>query len=439
MQNLPMSSVISIQKVLVLVAVLCACVVSPSTAGTKYMSGEPELSVYISGTNEFSPGDDISIPVVVENSGLNEFKFIDSSIVDRDDLPNTAKFLLVSLQGGDAPLTIKSDPQMVGDLKGGNTVTCTFNARVLSDAPAGTYNLPVALNYTYLQFAEQYGTDSIRYYYKTTNLTLPLSIRIKPEISIDVITVRPEHVNVGTEGYLDLAIKNTGHEDGRKATVKITRNDASPVIPTDSSVYIGDFPAGSTVSCRCKVSVTGDAERSTYPVDVVVVYENRDGDTVTSRSETVGVMVGKKIDFTIVSQPVELHPGNRNVIIINYTNTGDTTVFSAQSRISAVDPFTSNDDISYLGDIEPGETVTATYGVSVDRDATIKEYGLDSEIRYRDALDNSYISDTMKVRVNVTAQTGISAILANPVILGAIIASAIGIVYAAHKLRKRGM
>jgi hypothetical protein len=55
------------------------------------MAGSPELSVYLSGTNEFSPAKDISIPVVIENSGLNEFKFVQSSIVSRDDLPNCWK------------------------------------------------------------------------------------------------------------------------------------------------------------------------------------------------------------------------------------------------------------------------------------------------------------------------------------------------------------
>lgn len=35
----------------------------------------------------------------------------------------------------------------------------------------------------------------------------------------------------------------------------------------------------------------------------------------------------------------------------------------------------------------------------VSNDATIKEYGLNSEIRYRDAPDNTRIPDAMKLRV----------------------------------------
>jgi hypothetical protein len=421
----------------IILLILCACLIAPAMAGTKYMAGSPELSAYISGTNEFSPGKDVQLTIVIENTGLNEFKFIQSGIVDRDDLPNTAKFLTVKLLPGDAPLVIKSDPQMLGDLKGASSANALFATKINADAKAGTYNLPLIINYTYLYTAEQYGVDTIEYSYKTVNLEISIPIKIRPDVSIDVLSATPEHLNVGTEGYVNMKIKNTGSDNGLKTIVKILRNGNSPIIPTDSSVYIGDFPAGSTVDCRYKVSVSGDAQKQTYPVDVVVVYQNNEGDFVTSRSDTVGVSVGGKAEFTVISPAAEMNPGNKKVITIEYKNTGDTTVKSAQARISAVDPFTSNDDIAFIGDLKPGESRTVSYVMSVDRAATLKGYGLDSEIRYRDELDNTYISDTMKVRVNVTAPAGATAILSNPIYLSIIVAVIIGAVYLVYHFRKK--
>ena len=406
-------------------------------AGEKYMAGNPELSAYISGTNEFSPGDDVKLTIVIENTGLNEFKFVQSGIVNTDDQPNTAKFLTVTLNAGDAPIVIKSDSQMLGDLKGASSVIAVFSTKIQSDAPSGTYQIPLSLNYTYLYQAEQYGVDTIQYYYKTKKETLLIPITIKPDVSIDVISAVPENLNVGTEGYIDMKIKNTGFEDGSKSIVKIIRNGNSPVLPTDSSVYIGDFPSGSTVDCRYKVSVSSDAERQTYPIDVVVVYQNNEGDFITSRSDTVGIPVGGKVDFSIISPAGEMNPGNKNVLNVQYKNTGDTTIYSAQARISAVDPFTSNDDTAYIGDLKPGESKTVSFVISLDRTATIKEYGLDSEIRYRDALENTYVSDTMKVKVNVTSPAGITTILSNPIYLSVIIAAIIGIIYLVYHFRKK--
>jgi hypothetical protein len=170
---------------------------------------------------------------------------------------------------------------------------------------------------------------------------------------------------------------------------------------------------------------------------VVVVYQNKEGDFVTSRSDTIGIPVGGKVEYTIVSPPAEMNPGNKKVINVEYKNTGDTTVYSAQARISAVDPFTSNDDIAYIGDLKPGESKTVSYVMSLDRAATIKEYGLDSEIRYRDALDNTYISDTMKVKVNVIAPTGFATIISNPIYLSIIVAGVIGTVYLVYHYRRK--
>jgi len=427
----------SIGKISCILLILCACMIAPVMAGTKYMAGSPQLSTYISGTNEFTPGNDGTLTVVVQNTGLNEYKFINSGIIDRDDLPNTAKFLTVTLNPGNAPIIIKSDPQMVGDLKGGNNANAVFSIKVKTDAPAGTYQLPIHLNYTYLYQADQYGVDTMQYRYKTVTEDVVLPIKIKSDVSIDVLSATPEHLNVGTEGYINMKIKNTGSESGTKSIVKILRSGNSPIVPTDSSVYIGDFPPGSVADCRYKVSVSSDAQGQAYPVDVVVVYQNKEGDFITSRSDTVGVPVGGKIEFEIISPPPEMNPGNKKVITVEFKNTGNSTAYSAQARISAVDPFTSNDDVAYLGDLKPGQSVKASYIVTVDRSATVKDYGLDSEIRYRDALDNTYISDTMKVKIDVTSPTGITTIAANPIYLSIIIAVIIGIAYAFIHYRKK--
>jgi hypothetical protein len=113
-------------KISCILLILFACLIAPAMAGTKYMAGSPELSAYISGTNEFSPGKEVQMTIVIENTGLNEFKFVNSGIVDRDDLPNTAKFLTVKVQPGNAPLVVKTDPQMLGDLKGATSTNAIF-------------------------------------------------------------------------------------------------------------------------------------------------------------------------------------------------------------------------------------------------------------------------------------------------------------------------
>jgi len=418
------------------IAVLLVAV-SPASAGTKYMAGEPVLSTYLGGTNEFTPGQEVQIAVVVENSGTNQFKFVNSGIVDRTDLPDTAKFLTVTLGPGDTPFIIKSDPQMIGDLPASMTATGKFTVRIPSDTPAGMYSLPVTLNYTYLYNAEQFGVDTIQNYYKTREETFDLPIRVKPDVRVSVVNSQFSDLNAGTEGSMNLTVTNIGHENGKKAILIIARNDGSPVIPTQASAYIGDFPAGGTVTGIFRAQVSDSAEAQSYPLDVYVRYENSDGDTINSDIETIGVPVGGKTKFVIVSGPVAVSPGQKKTITVQYRNTGGATAHQAQARISMVDPFTSNDDTAYLGDVAPGETREASFLVTTDKSATLKQYGLDSEVRYRDAFDNQIISDPIKLALTVQEDAGlVGSITKNPVLLLFIAVVILGAGYAVYRKRE---
>ncbi|MCK9319131.1 CARDB domain-containing protein, partial [Methanoculleus sp.] len=256
-----------------------------------------------------------------------------------------------------------------------------------------------------------------------------------PDLRVEVLDIRSESLNVGTEGYVSMTLKNIGSDPAENAIAKVTRNGESPLIPTDGNSYIGTFEPGETVDVRFKVSVADTAETKSYPLDIVVAYDDYEGKAMTSKAVTIGIPVGGKIAFEVVSPPATLNPGQKSILEVVYRNAGAATVYNAQARISAVSPFTSSDDTAYLGDLAPGESATARFEVNVDGDGTEKEYGIDSEIRYRDDLDNSKISDTMKVRVALEKRQG--TLFTNPVFLVAIAAVIIGAGYYIFVYRKK--
>jgi len=422
------------QHVTVLVLLLALLAVPGSAAGVKYLYGNPDLSATIAGTNEFAPGAETGLAVIISNSGLNTHKIVGPTLATPDDLPNTAKLVTVALKSGDAPFTVKTDPQFLSDIMGGASRTATFNVRVADSAEPGTYVLPLEVTYTYMQEAEDLG-DTLRYNYQKRTDTLPLTVQVTPDLRIEVQDVRSESLNVGTEGYVYLTLKNIGHDTANKAIAKVARNGASPLIPTDSSAYIGTFTPGETVDVKFKVSVADSAEPQSYPLDVVITYEDYEGKTVTSRPATIGLPIGGKIAFEVVSPKAVLNPGGTSVLEVVYRNTGAATVYNAQARISAVDPFTSSDDTAYLGNLAPGQTATARFEVSVDSEGTEKDYGIDSEIRYRDELDNSKISDTLKVQVALVERSG--AFFTNPLFILVVLAVIIGAGYYIFVYRKK--
>jgi hypothetical protein len=417
--------------------VLWVCCSIPVIGVTTYLGGSPQMSAAISGVNEFTPGQDATIKVIVQNSGVDRLKFVMTGNIERDDLPTTAKMVMVGLSAGNAPVIVKNDPQNVGDIKSQGMVTVSITTKILSNATEGEYQIPLTLRYTYLASSNQDASDTLQSDYQQRSETVPITIKIKHQVKIEVLEAVPENLNVGSEGYLNLKIKNAGSEDGRKATVKIIRNGASPIIPTDSSVFIGDFPQNGTVTCRYKVAISSEAEKQNYPIDVVVTYENRDGDMVTSASDTLGIPVGGKISFTITSGTVQVGQGSQNVIQVEYQNSGTTIAYNAQARLSAVEPFRSTDDTAYLGDLKPGETATARYQMSADDAALLKEYTLDTEVRYRDALDNSQVSDTFNVPVQVQPKPASNGFMQFLPAIGIIAIICIGAGYYVLIIRKK--
>jgi hypothetical protein len=427
------------QSISLFAILVCACLVMciPAMAGTRVVSGNPELSATVAGANEFSPGTETTIPVVIQNSGLIEFEFTYSTTLTPADLPNTAKLMTVTLEPGDAPVTVLSDPQMVGDLPGGSQMMVNFRVRIAPDAASGTYNLPMKVHYTYLAHADQYGQDSLQYFYQTKDVALDLPVQIKPEIMLDVVSVDTGHITVGTEGLVTVQLRNQGHENGTDAVLILAPAPNSPVQPSVGSVYIGDFPAGSEVTVPFKIAVSANGEAQNYPMNLTVHYKDVNGNFVTSAPVVIGIPVSPKISFEVVSSVPEVTPGGQHRLIIEYRNIGSATVYSAEARIYAVDPFTTSDDTSYLGTMSPGENATAVFEVTVDSSATVKTYSLDTEIRYRDALDNDQVSDRIPVPIEVVTPMGIQALLANPAIIAVIVIGIIAVVFVVRSRMKK--
>jgi hypothetical protein len=395
--------------VVILIMITCSAIaVIPVSAATKYIGGSPSFSASVVGINEFVPGQDATISILVKNSGTSTMKQLNQGTIEAEDLPTTAKFVTIGLSSDNDAIIVKTDSQMIGDIPaGGDGVIVTFNTKISTIATTGEYQLPLAIGYKFLDPTLQEKADVYEYTYTTANDTLPITLKIKPQVKIEVLEATPDPMSTGTEGYLHLKIRNSGLENGTMAVVKLVRSGKSAIIPTDSTVYIGDFPSGGIASCQYKIAASSDATGQTYPVDIIVSYMNHEGTVVTSAPETIGIPVNTKTGFTVISPVPSIAAGSGGMIEVQYRNDGNSTAFATQSRISPHGSVTINYNTAYLGDIKPGESATARYEVLVDGAAEPQEYTFDSTVRFRDALGNSQKSDTIPVAIKVLpAKTG---------------------------------
>ena len=405
---------------------LAGLLIAPASAAVKYTQGSPEFTAMVTGTNEFHPGDEVTVQVLVRNAGLNLFKQVDDGTIAQEDLPNTAKFATIGLTSPTPLIVVKSDPRYVGDIPGnGGYAVAPFTVKITSDATAQDYSLPVFISYKVPLVTTQPSSESYQYGYDMANVTVPLTLHVKPGIKVNVVDVASDNITAGAQGLVRIRIQNTGPADGKDATLKVTRNGQSPVVPVDSSVWIGDVMAGETLDTLFKVSVSDDAGGQTYPVDIAVAYEDTEGSRASTAPVTIGVPVLPKPDFAITSPPGGVAAGSAATITVQYKNTGSSTVYAAQAGISDHSPVTIDNNVAYLGDVRPGETVSAVFTVHADSSAEPGNYSFDTRVRYRDAFATSIQSDTGVVIIQVTpavkgiAGSAVLIVLIVAVILGA--------------------
>jgi len=214
---------------------------------------EPGTECTHHGYERVSPGDDVNLVIAVDNTGLNQYKIVQSGIIDRTDQSNTAKQLTATLSAGDAPIVVKADPQVLGDLAASSTASGTYHIKVSQDAASGTYDLPLVLNYTYMYQVEQTGTETLQYMYKSVNQTVTLPIRIKPVVQIEVTNISAQDLNAANEGYVTFTVKNTGYENGTNAAVRIAQRRCEPDNALRGQHVCRGFPDG----CNGRLPVPG--------------------------------------------------------------------------------------------------------------------------------------------------------------------------------------
>jgi hypothetical protein len=380
---------------------MCLCTI-PCLAGYTYYSGGPDLFVSLGAGNELVPGTTVDLPLVLQNKGTITMESYNVYTLQPEYLPTTAKFATVQLVPGDAPVRVKSNPQIVGDIASGMVVPAEFIVEVPQDATAGRYTMQAIVTYRYVPRVEQEALGTVQYTFKDANISLPVPVVIRPVVILSVEDVFSTFLHAGGEGYVTFTIRNTGQDTGNRTSVYLSPEGASPVVPFTNGVFIGDFPPGATARPRFKVAISPNADPTRpCPVTLYAVYRDFEGNTITSPQVSAGVMLGEKVQFERTSPPPVLHPGKTETFNVTYRNIGTSMVFNARARISVIDPFSSDDDTAYLGTLGPGDSATAVFSIRTDGGATPKTYSVDSEVEYIDAYRTAFSSDNIPVILDV--------------------------------------
>jgi hypothetical protein len=182
-------------------------------------------------------------------------------------------------------------------------------------------------------------------------------------------------------------------------------------------------------SLKFTLKIGEHAPAGTYPLNLNISYDYQDnvrvyastlvtsGNTPTlanfresyifqkaNQTLPIMVIVKRQADFEILNSSGVLSAGAKKApISATYKNIGEDPIKDAVARLSIFKPFSSTDDQAFIGTLLPGEEKTVIFRLDVDSDATPKEYGINSEIKYTDLNGDSVISESMKIPFMVKA------------------------------------
>jgi hypothetical protein len=293
----------------------------PSASLDNYWTtfGGPQLSASISGTNEFSRGDTVTLYVDLTNygkiMGFKQDKIASSpmefALANQEQQLEAARITAIGITASMVSKTplieVKSGDQIIQSLKAGEKTAnpAKFTIKIAKSAPAGEYPIQLRLAYDY-----QYNVE----------------------------------------------------------------------------VYASSFDP-------IKGSLSGFQTSYWYQK--------------ANQTVEVLIIIKKEADFSITSVEGNLSAGQKKgEVYVVYRNTGEDPVTDAIARLSIFKPFSSTDDQAYIGNLEPGKESRALFRLDVDSDATPKEYGINSEIKYTDVNGDTQISESMKIPVAVNPAKG---------------------------------
>ena len=81
-------------------------------------------------------------------------------------------------------------------------------------------------------------------------------------------------------------------------------------------------------------------------------------------------------------------------------------VSATNAKLFVSDPISTSDDGAYLGEMQPGETKTATFTVSAGSSAVVKAYDASVEVRYDEADGDTRYTDGLPVGIALSPSSG---------------------------------
>ncbi|MEF8780025.1 MAG: hypothetical protein V5A46_05050 [Haloferacaceae archaeon] len=277
----------------------------------------------------------------------------------------------------------------VGDWEAGETVRLYYRTGATDEALQRNYSVEVSVD------ARNTEGEDLNPRTRTIGLR-PLA---EQTFSIDGVE---SSLHVGEDGTLEGTVTNTGDRDVENVVV-VYDSDLSNIFPRETRYAVGSLEAGESTEFRFRIGVSEDAEPGPRQLEFTTRYRNHRDEVRLSDPTDVFVRVGQqREEFALRPTDATIEPGGTARIEVEIENTYGQTLRNVRAKLFTNSPLSSADDEAFVTEIEPGRTATLVFEVSASGGAVAKTYPVEIDFRYDDERDETKLSGTYRVPVEVT-------------------------------------
>jgi hypothetical protein len=142
-------------------------------------------------------------------------------------------------------------------------------------------------------------------------------------------------------------------------------------------------------------------------VKLKLEYEDENGVRKETDTETGGVNVAGDVDFSAEAEGEEMYVDSVGAVHVTVTNTGNTAVEGARFVMHDNAPFQPVSRKSSLGNLEAGESATASFRVEVSDRAVAQSYPVEGHVEYQDSFDETRTSNSVTDSVEIGSERDI--------------------------------
>jgi hypothetical protein len=367
-----------------------------SAVADEQVVGRPGITVVVPDAT-LEPGTETTIDVYLANEG----QLFRSGLSDYVERVKTARATRLSVDRGDAPLTVETSVYPVGEVPPGTTGPIPIEVTIPEDATPGEYELPVRLSYVYTSIVTYDASGStvtdVEFADAKVNRRATLDVEIESQSRFDLTTVGVA-VQTGGSGNVTLELTNTGTEPASDAELTLTSADSSLTFAGGAStatVHVDRLAPDA--SRRFTVDVTAADNTATRPVALAgtVAYEDPDGVARDSQSLRTGIALRPEQDLALTMNGTA-RVGRERTITARVTNRGPDTVRDPTLTFGAPDGALTLGTTEYaLPRLAPGESASVEVEVSVGDDAAQGPRPLSGQVEYRNDAGNRVASDDL--------------------------------------------